>query len=92
MADEAKVLAKDFAPYTDPGVTGQTNLENETKTTVAPDSVVAGTPPGNGSGLMHSGNPNIAANRGERAASLHDRDEFRELELSSRHQETSETT
>jgi hypothetical protein len=89
---DAIVLAEDAAPYTDPGVTGQPNLKNEAKQTMAPDDVKPGTPPGNGSGLMHSGNANISQFPGERAASLFDREQAIEMERASRHTETAEGT
>ena len=89
--DGAIVLGEHEAPYTDPGVTGQKNLDNGVgKTTVTPDKVAPGTPPGNGSGLMHGGNETIGQYPGERAASLYDHEKARESELASRHQGTGE--
>jgi hypothetical protein len=83
MSNDAVVLAQHEAPYTDPGVAGQSEISNESKSTVAYDSKAAGTPPQG----THSGN---STGVGERAASLFDRDAFKELELSERHTETSD--
>lgn len=77
MADPI-VLAKDAAPYTDPGVTGQEKIKNDTQQTVSPDKVAPGTPPG----ATHSGAEGAP---GERAASLHDREAFHDMELGARH-------
>lgn len=71
--NEPVVLAEHFAPYTDPGTTGQAVIETES-TTVAPDSKAPGTPPANG----------WSGEAGERAASLFDREQFKEQELSER--------
>lgn len=77
---EPITLAKDFAPYTDPGVAGQELITNSTKTSVAPDDKAPGTPPSTG----HSGDA------GERAASLYDQEAFREQELAARATPTNE--
>lgn len=88
MAESAKVLAPNEAPYIEPGLTGQSNLENDLKQTVAPDDVKPGTPPGIGQGLMHAGNESLKDSPGERAASLYDQATARQTELDSRHQGT----
>lgn len=79
------VLAQEFAPYTDPGVHGQTTLEGE-KTFASVDEKAAGTPPLSGT---HAGTNN---GEGERYASVFTSQEERaELELDSRSTKTRET-
>lgn len=77
---EPIVLAQDFAPYTDPGVTGQETLKNQSKSSVAPDDKAPGTPPSTG----------FSGDAGERAASLFNREEARENELRSRAENTND--
>lgn len=78
-----KVLSKDYAPYTDPGVAGQEEIKNESRTTTAPDEKVAGTPPRG----THPGNNE---GDGERAASHFDQEEGAQQELGSRSQNTND--